>query len=106
MRQPLKLLKCAASDAKGRAGLVFEVHPEPKKPVVVLLEVGQVVNSDPGTFKLAVEAPPRPGNDELAGATVVAPAPAKAAGTTVGATSDEGDPGAWPGRACGTASRR
>ena len=88
----LKLQRCVASDSKGHAALVFETHADPKAPVTYLLRVGQVLNSDPGTFKLSVLAPPRPGNDELVGATSIPKLPGAVTGTTVGATHDEGDP--------------
>jgi hypothetical protein len=57
-----------------------------------LLLVGQRVNSDPGTFRLSISAPERPGNDELAGAETIASLPATLKGSTVGATHDLGDP--------------
>jgi hypothetical protein len=89
----LKLLRCQATDAKGRARFVFETHPKPKTTSVYLLLVGQRLNSDPGSFKLSVGAPERPANDERAGAAPIGTLPATVEGTTLGATHDEGDPG-------------
>ena len=88
----LKLLRCEASNSKGHARFVFETHPEGKTPDTFLLLVGQRVNSDAGRFKLAVSAPERPDNDELAGATPIPLLPATVSGSTVGATRDIGDP--------------
>jgi hypothetical protein len=88
----LKLLRCETSSSKGKARFVFETHPSQKEPATYLLLVGQRVNSDPGKFRLAVSAPERPDNDELAGALPLARLPAQVSGSTVGATRDIGDP--------------
>ena len=63
-----------------------------KTAATFLFLVGQRVNSDAGKFKLAVSAPERPDNDELAGAVPIGQLPATVSGSTVGATRDIGDP--------------
>ena len=90
--EQLKLLQCETSNASGKARFVFETHSSQKEPATYLLLVGQRVNSDPGKFRLAVSAPERPDNDELAGAVPLASLPAQVSGSTVGATRDVGDP--------------
>ena len=90
--EQLKLLQCETSNASGKARFVFETHSSQKEPATYLLLVGQRVNSDPGKFRLAVSAPERPDNDELAGAVPLAALPAQVSGSTVGATRDVGDP--------------
>jgi hypothetical protein len=89
----LKLLQCEASNAQGRARFVFETHPRNKKPASFLVLVGQRVNSDAGKFRLAISAPERPNNDELAGAVPLGLLPATVSGSTLGSTHDIGDPG-------------
>jgi hypothetical protein len=96
-RGQLKLLRCELSNANGRARFVFETHPRKKTPAQFLVLVGQRVNSDPGKFKLSVTAPPRPNNDELAGALPFGVLPATVGGTTLGATRDVGDPSSAAG---------
>jgi hypothetical protein len=89
----LKLLRCQVTDAKGHARFVFETHPPRKHAAEFLLLVGQRVNSNPGTFRISINAPERPGNDELAGAETIASLATMLKGSTVGATHDVGDPG-------------
>lgn len=88
----LKLLRCEPTDPKGRTLFSFEASPKPKTTDVFLVVVGQRLNSDPGAFTLTITAPERPSNDERPGAAAIDKLPAAVAGTTIGATSDEGDP--------------
>ena len=96
-RRAAQALRCEASDAKGHARFVFETHPRKKTTASFLLLVSQRVNSDAGKFKVAVAAPDRPQNDELAGAIAVGTLPATVSGSTLGATRDIGDPGCASG---------
>jgi hypothetical protein len=91
-KNQLKLLRCEATDATGRTLFSLESNPKPKTTVEYFLLVGQRLNSDPGSFTLAITAPERPTNDERPGATQLDKLPAAVAGTTIGATSDDGDP--------------
>lgn len=91
-KNQLKLLRCEPTDAKGRTLFSFEANPAPKTTETYFLLVGQRLNSDPGTFTLAVSSPARPPNDERPGATPFEKLPAATTGTTIGATADEGDP--------------
>jgi len=84
----LKTLVCDVSDDHGKAGFSFEGE----KDATYLILVGQRTNSAAGTFHLAVQAPPRPPNDDPAGAEVLARLPANPEGTTLGGSIDEDTP--------------
>jgi hypothetical protein len=90
----LKTLVCVVSDTHGKAGFSFEGQ----KDATYLILIGQRANSVPGTFHLAVQAPPRPSNDDPAGAELLSRLPANPKGTTLGGSTDPQAP------QCGTLS--
>jgi hypothetical protein len=80
----LKTLVCVVSDKDGKAGFSFEGA----KDATYYILIGQRANSDPGAFHLAVQAPPRPSNDDPAGAQPLTRLPASPTGTTLGGSTD------------------
>ncbi|HEY6961536.1 MAG TPA: hypothetical protein VI408_06560 [Gaiellaceae bacterium] len=87
VKNGLKSLVCVASDAHGKAGFSFQGAKDGR----YLILVGQRSNSVPGTFHLTIQAPPRPANDDRAGARVLS-LPASVNGTTLGASVDPATP--------------
>jgi hypothetical protein len=84
----LKTLVCVVSDKRGRAGFSFQGE----KGAAYMILVGQRANSAAGTFRLAVQAPPRPSNDDPAAARSLARLPVAVAGTTLGGSTDSQTP--------------
>jgi hypothetical protein len=84
----LKTLVCVASDERGKAGFSFPGEKDGR----YLILVGQRSNSVAGTFHLTVQSPPRPPNDDRAGARVLKQLPASPAGTTLGGSIDPQTP--------------